>query len=125
MGFAGDESAVRERALHQRVDLRLAQDAARGVQANAIVRGEEVEEGNTVGGQRERLRPAGELVGVARGERVQHQRSRSEFIEAAVWAFIGQVIRDEQNARDLSIINQRAEQLNQEAADVLTYQVAL
>ncbi len=58
-------------------------------------------------------------------ERVQHYRSRSEFIEAAVWAFIGQLIRDEQNARDLDIINQRAEQLNQEAADVLTYQVAL
>jgi hypothetical protein len=36
-----------------------------------------------------------------------------------VWAFIGQMMRDEQNARDIDIINQRAEALNAEAADVL------
>ena len=58
-------------------------------------------------------------------KRVKQYKNRSDFIEAAVWAFIGQMIRDEQNARDLEIINRRADHLNQEAADVLTYQVAL
>ncbi len=51
--------------------------------------------------------------------------NRSVFIEQAVRAFIAQLIREEQNARDLEIINRRADYLNQEAADVLAYQVAL
>ena len=55
----------------------------------------------------------------------QFKKNRSDFIETAVWAFIGQLIRDEQNARDLEIINRRADFLNQEAADVLAYQVPL
>jgi metal-responsive CopG/Arc/MetJ family transcriptional regulator len=50
-------------------------------------------------------------------------RSRSDFIEKAVRAYIAQVVRDEQNARDLDIINREADRLNQEAKDVLTYQV--
>jgi mRNA interferase MazF len=50
-------------------------------------------------------------------------KNRSDFIEAAVRAFIAQMLRDEQNARDLAIINQYADRLNQEAADVLGYQV--
>jgi metal-responsive CopG/Arc/MetJ family transcriptional regulator len=59
-------------------------------------------------------------------KRAKHsKKNRSDFIEAAVWAFIGQLIRDEQNARDLDIINSRADFLNQEAADVLAYQVPL
>jgi metal-responsive CopG/Arc/MetJ family transcriptional regulator len=52
-------------------------------------------------------------------------KNRSEFIEAALWSFIAQMIRDEQNARDIQIINKRADYLNQEAADVLAYQVKL
>lgn len=52
-------------------------------------------------------------------------KNRSEFIEAALRAFIAEIVRSEQNARDLQIINQRADYLNQEAADVLTYQVKL
>ena len=50
-------------------------------------------------------------------------RTRSEFIEAALRAFLAQTRRHERNARDLDILNRRAEQLNREAADVLTYQV--
>lgn len=50
-------------------------------------------------------------------------KNRSDFIEAAIRAFIAQMIRDEQNARDLAIINRRADRLNQEAAHVLAYQV--
>ena len=51
----------------------------------------------------------------------QFKKNRSDFIEAAARAFIGQLIRDEQNARDLEIINRRAGHLNQKAADVLEY----
>jgi len=53
----------------------------------------------------------------------QQKRTRSDFIETAVWTFIQQQIRDEQNARDLEIINRHAESLNRQAADVLEYQV--
>ncbi len=52
-------------------------------------------------------------------------KNRSEFIETAVRAFIDQLIRDQQNARDLEILNRHADRLNEEAADVLTYQVEL
>jgi hypothetical protein len=53
----------------------------------------------------------------------QQKKTRSDFIEAAVWAFIQQLTRDEQNARDLEIINRNADSLNEEASDVLQYQV--
>ncbi|MEW6264829.1 MAG: ribbon-helix-helix domain-containing protein [Thermodesulfobacteriota bacterium] len=55
----------------------------------------------------------------------QHKKTRSDFIEGAVRAFIGQLIRDEQNARDLEIINRRADFLNRQAGDVLEYQTPL
>jgi metal-responsive CopG/Arc/MetJ family transcriptional regulator len=58
-------------------------------------------------------------------ERATQHKNRSDFIEAAVRSFISQMIRDEQNARDLAIINRRADHLNKEAADVLTYQTDL
>jgi metal-responsive CopG/Arc/MetJ family transcriptional regulator len=51
--------------------------------------------------------------------------NRSAFIEEAVRVFIRQMIRRQQDARDLEIINHRADYLNQEAMDVLTYQVDL
>ena len=49
--------------------------------------------------------------------------NRSDFIESAIRAFIAQMVQEEQNAKDLAIINLLAKRLNQEAADVLTYQV--
>jgi metal-responsive CopG/Arc/MetJ family transcriptional regulator len=52
-------------------------------------------------------------------------KNRSEFIEDAIRSFIIHLIRRQQDARDLEIINQRADYLNREAADVLTYQVDL
>lgn len=52
-------------------------------------------------------------------------KNRSDFIEAAIWAFIRQIRRSQQNARDIEIINQNAERLNVEALDVLAYQVEL
>jgi metal-responsive CopG/Arc/MetJ family transcriptional regulator len=51
--------------------------------------------------------------------------NRSDFIEAAVSTFIRQLTRDEQDARDLEILDRRSDHLNQEAADVLAYQVPL
>ena len=54
----------------------------------------------------------------------QH-RNRSEFIEEAVRVFIRQLIHSQQDARDLEILNGHADDLNQEAMDVLAYQVDL
>lgn len=50
-------------------------------------------------------------------------KNRSDFIEAAIRAYIAKIAQDEQNARDLAIINREANRLNKEAADVLAYQV--
>jgi metal-responsive CopG/Arc/MetJ family transcriptional regulator len=52
-------------------------------------------------------------------------KNRSEFIEAAIEAYIAHSARHKQNAEDLDIINERADDLNEEALDVLDYQVAL
>ena len=52
-------------------------------------------------------------------------KNRSEFIEAASWALLKQLLRDAESAKDLEILNQRADALNREAAEVLEYQVAL
>ena len=49
-------------------------------------------------------------------------KNRSEFIEKAVRAYVAQMIRKERNARDLELINQRADRLNEEALDVLAHQ---
>jgi len=66
-----------------------------------------------------------ELLKVVDKRAKQYKKNRSDFIEAAVLAFIGKLIRDEQNARDLEILNRRADYLNQEAAEVLAYQIPL
>jgi metal-responsive CopG/Arc/MetJ family transcriptional regulator len=52
-------------------------------------------------------------------------KNRCESIEDAVRVFIAQLIRRQQDARDLEIINRHADHLNKEAAEVLTYQVDL
>ena len=48
--------------------------------------------------------------------------NRSEFIEAALRSYIAQMKRDEQNRRDLEIINLRHARLSREAEDVLAFQ---
>ncbi len=48
--------------------------------------------------------------------------NRSEFIETALRSYIARRKRDEQNARDLEIINRRHARLNREAEDVLAFQ---
>ena len=50
-------------------------------------------------------------------------KNRSDFIESAIRAYIAQMVREEQNAKDLAILNRQAERLNEEAIDVLSYQV--
>jgi hypothetical protein len=50
-------------------------------------------------------------------------KNPSEFIEKALRNYISRVIRDRQNAKDLEIINRKANRLNVEAADVLSYHV--
>jgi metal-responsive CopG/Arc/MetJ family transcriptional regulator len=52
-------------------------------------------------------------------------KNRSEFIEAAIEAYVAQVSLHAGDAKDLEIINERADDLNEEALDVLDYQVAL
>lgn len=66
-----------------------------------------------------------ELLQVIDARARQSKRNRSDFIETAVRIFIQQLEREEQNANDLEIINRRADYLNREAAEVLTYQVPL
>lgn len=57
-------------------------------------------------------------------ERVrQHHEDRSDFIEAAVRAFIARPAPKAQGSGDLEILNRNAERLNLEAEDVLSYQV--
>ena len=56
-------------------------------------------------------------------EQLGPRNNRSEFIENALRNYIGKVIRDRRNAKDLEIINRQADRLNDEAADVLSYQV--
>ncbi|HSO76822.1 MAG TPA: ribbon-helix-helix domain-containing protein [Blastocatellia bacterium] len=52
-------------------------------------------------------------------------KNRSEFIEAAIQAYIVERTRAEGNATDLDLINESADILNREALDVLDYQVDL
>ena len=56
-------------------------------------------------------------------ERSGRFKNRSDFIEAAIRAYIERLFRAEQDARDLAILNRQADRLNQEAADVLAYQI--
>lgn len=51
--------------------------------------------------------------------------NRSEFLEVAAWAYLRKITRDKRAVKDLEIINRRAGKLNEEAADVLDYQVHL
>jgi metal-responsive CopG/Arc/MetJ family transcriptional regulator len=52
-------------------------------------------------------------------------KNRSAFIEAAIQSYIVKQTHAEGNARDLEMINESADILNQEALDVLDYQVAV
>ncbi|KAF0144308.1 MAG: hypothetical protein FD156_1993 [Nitrospirae bacterium] len=51
--------------------------------------------------------------------------NRSEFIEKAVKDFIEKQIRRKRELKDLDILNKKADKLNKEAEDVLSYQMDL
>jgi len=55
----------------------------------------------------------------------EQYHNRSAFLEMAAWAFIAQLRRAQRTAKDIEIISRRAEYLNQETMDALTYQVPL
>ena len=48
--------------------------------------------------------------------------NRSAFIETAVKSYINQKMKQEQQKRDLEILNKQADRLNNEAEDVLSFQ---
>lgn len=50
-------------------------------------------------------------------------QSRSEVIEVAVQFFINKKLAELREAKDLALINKNSTRLNQEAEDVLSYQV--
>jgi metal-responsive CopG/Arc/MetJ family transcriptional regulator len=54
---------------------------------------------------------------------VSHYGTRSALIEQAVREFLAAQAKRTREAQDLEIFNRRAEALNAEAADVLSYQV--
>lgn len=53
------------------------------------------------------------------------QKNRSEFIEKAVKDFIERDVQRKRDSEDLDILNRKADKLNKEAEDVLSYQVDL
>ena len=58
-------------------------------------------------------------------QRITSEGTRSEFIEKSIWYYIDILQRDTRNNRDLDIINQSASRLNNEANDILGFQVQL
>ena len=56
-------------------------------------------------------------------QQLAQYENRSHFLEMAAWAYIAQTMRREQDAKDREILDQHADELNQEALDVHTYQM--
>lgn len=65
-----------------------------------------------------------ELISVIDKKSTNH-KSRSEFIENALWIYLNHLVRQEKNKLDLKIINANSVSLNEEARDVLNYQVSI
>ncbi len=55
-------------------------------------------------------------------DRLAGQRSRSAFIENALRAYLDQQSRSSRDVRELRLLNEAADRLNAEAADVLGFQ---
>jgi len=53
------------------------------------------------------------------------QKNKSELIEKAVKDYIERQVKIERDLKDLDILNKKADKLNKEAEDVLSYQVDL
>ncbi len=52
-------------------------------------------------------------------------KNRSSFLETAAWDYIAKLEREEQDSRDIALINQRADELNAETMEMLEYQAPL
>jgi metal-responsive CopG/Arc/MetJ family transcriptional regulator len=52
----------------------------------------------------------------------QVESNRSVFIERAARAYLGRLSRAERDAKDIALINSKADRLNAEALDTLDYQ---
>lgn len=53
---------------------------------------------------------------------VDQYGNRSQFLETAAWAFLTHLRRAEMEARDVEILNRRADYLNAEVRGALAYQ---
>ncbi len=51
--------------------------------------------------------------------------SRSEFLEAAAWAYLARKTREERYRREVALLNENADWLNAETADAMAYQAEL
>lgn len=58
-------------------------------------------------------------------EFVDGGQNRSSFLENAAWEYVSRLRRAQQNARDIEIINEHADELNAEVMDALAYQVEI
>src|SRR5438309_6750366 len=76
-----NKAAVVLRALHKGVYIGLAQDSPRRVDADAIVRGEKVEERHPIGRQAQPGGPVSQVFGIPRSNRVQDQWRQREVID--------------------------------------------
>jgi len=56
---------------------------------------------------------------------LSHYHNRSELIECALRTFLTQLAKHANDTRELQLLNQYADELNEEALDVLDYQVSL
>ncbi len=56
---------------------------------------------------------------------IGRENDRSEFVESILYKYLSERKAKSQRSKDLEIINKNADFLNQEAKDVLDYQVAL
>ncbi|MBD3224036.1 MAG: hypothetical protein GF313_04865 [Caldithrix sp.] len=64
-----------------------------------------------------------ELIDVI-DKKSEGHKSRSDFIENALWKYLSFIIRQEKHRTDLKIINKHSDELNKEALDVLDYQAS-
>jgi metal-responsive CopG/Arc/MetJ family transcriptional regulator len=48
--------------------------------------------------------------------------NRSEFLEKAAWRYLAEITKAHQETTDAALLDQFADHLNEEAADVLEYQ---
>ncbi|TMD04566.1 MAG: hypothetical protein E6J02_12535 [Chloroflexi bacterium] len=68
-------------ALDQAVDVAVAENAAHGIDADAVVGGQEIEERDLAGGQLQPGRPAGESFRIFRRQRVEDERRQREVVD--------------------------------------------